>query len=149
MIPSELGCSVNFKITLRFLYSRPRFHTTFPFLVTILTIYGKKNPHCTKYWKTGFLYFPEAVTLRWSAKKVFSRSLQNLQKNTYGGNSFWQRKFHVTGNKWIKRISIFKSFIFNKNKPWHMCFRVNFAKYSRTNFLKNTYERILQENNLG
>lgn len=32
-------------------------------------------------------------------------------------------------------------FNFIKKKPWHKCFPVNFSKFIRGAFLRNTYER--------
>ena len=64
-----------------------------------------------------FLFFKvtETVARRCSVKKMFFENLQNSQENTCAGVSF-----------------------LIKLQAWHMCFPVNFEKFWKHLFLKNT-----------
>ena len=70
----------------------------------------------------GIEQLSEAVAQRCSINKVFLEILQNLQENTCASASFL-----------IKLQAEACNFV--KNRLWHRCFLVNFAKFLRTPFL--------------
>ena len=79
------------------------------------------------YLKNTFLT-AEAVVRRCSIKKVFLEISQNLQENTYARVSFLM-KLQASG---LTPATLLKKTL------WHQCFPVNFAKFLRIPFLKNT-----------
>ena len=75
----------------------------------------------------------EAAVLRCSTKRVFLKTLQNVQKNTLPESLF---------NK-VAGLRVRK---FIKKRFQHRCFPVNFAKFLRPLFVQNTSELLQLEN---
>ena len=67
---------------------------------------------------------------RCSLKKVFWKISQNSQKNTCAGVS-------------LIKLQAFRPATLLKERLWHMCFPVNFAKFWRKSFLQNTSGQLL------
>ena len=67
----------------------------------------------------------EAVAQRCSVRKGFIEILQISQENAYARASF------------LIKLQVF-CLQFTKNRLWHRCFPVNFAKFLRRRFLQNT-----------
>ena len=67
-----------------------------------------------------------------SVKKVFLEILQNSQENTYARDSFFNK---VAGQ--ARPATLLKKSL------WHRCFPVNFARFLRTPFLKNSSGQLL------
>ena len=67
----------------------------------------------------------EAVAQRFSVKKVFLEISQNPQENSCARVSFLITKLPQPATLFKKKL-------------WYRCFPVNFAKFLRTFFLKNT-----------
>ena len=66
----------------------------------------------------------EAVAQKCSVKKVFSEFSQNSQENTCASVSVFNK------------VAALRPATLLKNRLWHRCFHVNFAKSLRTTFLK-------------
>ena len=73
----------------------------------------------------------EAATRGVLCRKVFLEILQNSQENTYANSLCC------------------KACNFIKKKLWHRCFPVNFWKFLRTPFIKNTSGRLLLQNSVN
>ena len=67
---------------------------------------------------------------------MFLKISQNSQENTCARISFL-----INMQAWGLATLL-------KNRKWHRCFPVNFAKFLRTPILKNISERLVLENNL-
>ena len=67
-------------------------------------------------------------------KKVFLRNSQISQENICARVSF------------LKKVKGVRPGTLLKNKLWHRCFPVNFAKFLRAAVLQNTYGRLLLNN---
>ena len=66
-------------------------------------------------------------------KKVFLRNSQNSQEN-------------ICARVFFKKVKGVRPGTLLKNKLWHRCFPVNFAKFLRAPVLQNSYERLLLNN---
>ena len=66
-------------------------------------------------------------------KKVFLRNSQNSQEN-------------ICARVFFKKVKGVRPGTLLKNKLWHRCFPVNFAKFLRAPVLQNTYGRLLLNN---
>ena len=73
---------------------------------------------------------PEARSQRCSVKKVFLKNSQHSQENTFARVLF-------------RKVAGLRTVTLLKNRLWHRCFPVSFAKFLRTPFFQNTYGRVL------
>ena len=94
--------------------------------------------------------YPKSVVRRCTIKKVFLEISQNSQENTCARVCV-SIKLQVWVWNLFKKETL--ALVFScefcgpatllKKRLWHWCFPVNFAKFLRTPFLQNTYERLL------
>ena len=75
----------------------------------------------------------EAVSQRYSVKRVFSEIYQNSHETTVPESFFCSLRPAI----WLKKIL------------WNRCFPANFAKFLRTPFLKNTSGGYFFQENLS
>ena len=76
--------------------------------------------------------FAEAVAQRCSVKKMFLEISQNSQENK-----------HMCQSLFFNKVAGLRPATLLKNRLWHWCFPVNFAKFLRTPFLEEHLRWLL------
>ena len=77
-------------------------------------------------------------------KRIFINSHRrcSVRKGVLKNFAKFTRK-HLYQSLFFNEVTGLKSATLLKKRLWHKCFAVNFAKFPRTPFLKNTFGRLL------
>ena len=110
-------------------------HCTLVYEFTICYILFKE-PHHRKYWEN---YFFLSLMIF-----IFKKTMTHLDKHQkQSAEVICEKRCSWKFCKIYKKTSVLGLLSLLKNRVWHRCFTVNFAKLLRTHFLQNTYWRVL------